>query len=256
MRYCSIDCETTGLNRETCQILEIGAIIEDCGNPLPFDKLPKRRIVIDRHQVTGEPYAINMNARIFKMLAQAQDIKDKVERDAFKEANGIVSEDGAVRMLWEFLYLHGFGEKYTVSMDKPENNAGLTYEQAMSMAGGDLSKIELPKLNRRHQIKVNVAGKNFATFDKVFLEKLPGFTDLIRFRQRILDPVTSYADFLHDEEAPGMDKCFTKLGVGHMVSHDAVDDAWGVIQLLRPLYLTYDTRILAMNLAHLAQNSA
>jgi hypothetical protein len=159
-------------------------------------------------------------------------------------------------MLWEFLYLHGFGEKYTVSMDKPENNAGLTYEQAMSMAGGDLSKIELPKLNRRHQIKVNVAGKNFATFDKVFLEKLPGFTDLIRFRQRILDPVTSYADFLHDEEAPGMDKCFTKLGVGHMVSHDAVDDAWGVIQLLRPLYLTYDTRILAMNLAHLAQNSA
>jgi len=257
MIYCSIDCETTGLNREICQILEIGVIIEDCSKPRPFEELPKLKLVIDRRTVVGEPYAINMNARIFRLLSMAMDIKDSTRRYEFKRDNNIVTEDDAVRMMWEFLYINGFGDNYTVRVSEEElhqntargiSNAGLTYDQAMIMADGNVSKIDMPKPNKRGQLKVNAAGKNFGTFDKVFLEKLPGFTDLIRFRQRVLDPSTSYADFINDEESPSMDKCFSRLSPlkEYVVAHDSIMDAWDVICLLRPLYDTYSHRLTNM----------
>ena len=261
MRYVSIDIETTGIDRENCQVLEIGAIVEDCANPKSFEESPKIRLILERDWYQGQPYAINMNARIFKLLAQAQDIKDKAEREEFKRRNDIYPAGHAVQLLWAFLYVNGFGDNYTVLVSQEQlsenskngvSNAGLKYEQAMAMAGGDQHKLDIPKPNKRPQLKVNVAGKNFANFDKVFLEKIPEFTDLIRFRQRILDPVTTYADFLHDEEAPNMEKCFTRLGVEKKVSHDALEDAWNVITLLRPLYSTFDFRLLAMNRAHFA----
>ena len=40
MKYISIDIETTGLDPENCQILSIGAVIEDTLNQLPFEELP------------------------------------------------------------------------------------------------------------------------------------------------------------------------------------------------------------------------
>ena len=33
MKYISIDCETTGLNKEKCVIIEVGALIEDTSKP-------------------------------------------------------------------------------------------------------------------------------------------------------------------------------------------------------------------------------
>lgn len=248
MRYVSIDIETTGLDRENCQVLEIGAIVEDCANPKSFEESPKIRLILEREWYQGQPYAINMNARIFRLLAQAQDIKDKAERDEFKRRNDIYPADQAVPLLWSFLYVNGFGEKYDVLLPDPNLDArftGKTYAEAMEIAGGDQHRIVIPKPNKRSQLKVNVAGKNFANFDKVFLERLPFFTDMIRFRQRILDPVTTYSDFVNDEEAPNMEKCFSRLSPmkDHKVSHDALDDAWDVICLLRPMYDTYSQRM-------------
>ena len=39
MKYISIDIETTGLDRDLCQVLSIGAVIEDTNNikPLEFE---------------------------------------------------------------------------------------------------------------------------------------------------------------------------------------------------------------------------
>lgn len=246
MRYVSIDIETTGIDRERCHVLEIGAIVEDCANPKSFEESPKIRLIIERDWYEGQSYAINMNARIFKLLAQAQDIKDKEERERFKASEGIVPVGLAAQMLWAFLYVNGFGEKYDVE----GFGSGMPYDKAMEVTGGDQHKLTIPKLNKRGQLKVNVAGKNFANFDKVFLEKLPGFTDLIRFRQRILDPVTTYTDFVNDEEAPNMEKCFNRLGVNHKVSHDALDDAWDVISLLRPMYATHERKMNLLMVAY------
>ena len=41
MRIVSIDTETTGLDYDTCQILQVGAVIEDTINVRPLDELPR-----------------------------------------------------------------------------------------------------------------------------------------------------------------------------------------------------------------------
>jgi hypothetical protein len=69
MPYVSIDLETTGLNPDTCQIIEIGAVYDDWTKPL--DKLPVyHRYVVDAIY-QGEPFALALNAKILQKLAEA-----------------------------------------------------------------------------------------------------------------------------------------------------------------------------------------
>ena len=42
MRYVSCDIESTGLDKENCQILQIGAVVEDTKNILPIDELDRK----------------------------------------------------------------------------------------------------------------------------------------------------------------------------------------------------------------------
>ena len=236
MKYVSIDIETTGLDREVCQVLEISVVIEDTRNLKPVEELPHLDLIIEHDTIVGQPYAINMNARIFKILAEMQDIKDKAEREAYRRKHNIVGEKQVTELIWTFLYTHGFGESYmTNSMD------AVTYDELKASANPD---IRIPV--KKEQLKVTVAGKNFPTFDKVFLERIENFTKLIRFRQRILDPCTDYVDFMNDDDAPNMEACFRKLGLPQKTSHIAYDDAIDVIRLLRPLYNTYDRRMMLM----------
>ena len=67
MRFVSIDIETTGLNPETCEVLEIGAVINDPMTSL--DNLPTFLFRIRREIYKGEPYALSMHSDLFKALA-------------------------------------------------------------------------------------------------------------------------------------------------------------------------------------------
>ena len=58
MKYVSIDIETTGLDPETCQILQVGAVIEDTQNLLPLEELPKFNCIVEHPAYTGSPYAL------------------------------------------------------------------------------------------------------------------------------------------------------------------------------------------------------
>jgi hypothetical protein len=82
-------------------------------------------------------------------------------------------------------------------------------------------------------VKINVAGKNFGGFDSKFLEKLPGYGELIKFHHRFLDPGTLYLDADADEEMPGTEVCLKRAGITSTVAHTALDDALVVIDLLR-----------------------
>ena len=68
MKYVSIDLETTGLDPNNCQILEFGAVIDDCCSPL--DKLPTFHCYIKADEYQGEPYALSMHAKIFRRIAE------------------------------------------------------------------------------------------------------------------------------------------------------------------------------------------
>jgi len=66
--YVSIDIETTGLDPETCQILEIGAIIDDWTSPV--EKLPRFHCYVTHKQIKGEAYALSMHFDILRAIAE------------------------------------------------------------------------------------------------------------------------------------------------------------------------------------------
>lgn len=70
MKYISIDIETTGLNPETCDVLEVGAYLEDTTNPLPREELPFWHRYIWKENYRGEPFALAMNVNIFKKILE------------------------------------------------------------------------------------------------------------------------------------------------------------------------------------------
>jgi oligoribonuclease (3'-5' exoribonuclease) len=68
VRYCSIDIETTGIDTNNCQLLEIGVVVDDLADPQPLDKLPSFHAYILREKYTGEPYALQLHQQIFRRI--------------------------------------------------------------------------------------------------------------------------------------------------------------------------------------------
>lgn len=66
--YISTDIETTGLDPDYCQTIEIGAVIEDWVTPIDDLKRFHCYVVYDRY--VGEPYALSMHAAIFRRIAE------------------------------------------------------------------------------------------------------------------------------------------------------------------------------------------
>lgn len=85
--------------------------------------------------------------------------------------------------------------------------------------------------------KLKVAGKNFNGFDKLFIEKIPGLKGFVEFHQRVLDPASLFTDFKNDEWLPNLSVCKEKANLDVIeVSHNALEDAWDVIKVLRTKY--------------------
>ncbi len=68
--YVSIDIETTGLDPATCQVLEMGAVLDDWRTPI--DQLQTFRKILVHPVVTGNPYAMALNANLLVQVANPQ----------------------------------------------------------------------------------------------------------------------------------------------------------------------------------------
>ena len=77
-----------------------------------------------------------------------------------------------------------------------------------------------------------MAGKNYSGFDKRFLEKLEGW-NTIKFSHRVIDPSILYMDWDNDTELPNLDECLKRANINKTVSHNALDDAMDIVNLLR-----------------------
>lgn len=223
MRYCSIDIETTGLDPENCQILSIGAVIEDTNDIKPIEELPKFHGVIKRRNITGETYAINMNRDLIQKISHYISCESQDEKDDLVHMTGMrfYEEDMIVIAFYYWLIANGMGEPFH-------------YELGLDRANLKLMDLQVPL--RTRPIHITVAGKNFATFDLKFLQKLPRWKQLISVRQRIMDPSVLYVDWSQDESLPGMSLCKQRANLPEEVAHDAVLDAIDVIQLFRNKY--------------------
>lgn len=225
MKYISIDIETTGLDREVCQILSVGAVIEDTNNPLPLTELPTFHCAIKRSSVYGELYALNMNKDLIETIVQYQTAKDQDFKNDLVEKTGMMflDEDEVVDALFRFCF-----DNNMVEVDPKFLN------KTVRLVNGKTYPILSTNMDK---VYLTVAGKNFATFDKMFLERLPRWKQVFNIRQRIIDPSILFTDWKSDESLPSLLQCKQRAGISGEVTHNAVEDAMDVIQILRTQYI-------------------
>ncbi len=182
MKYLSIDIETTGLDPEKCNILEIACIIEDTEKKLPREECPQFNFYIHNDYYSFEPDALEMNFKLIERINTVRrtygDVLTRID-----ELEGILSN---------FLDVYGI-----------EN--------------------------------ITLAGANLEGFDMKFLSKhLPNL--LKRFNRRAIEPAHFFVDWEKDEKLPTLQECKKRAGIKGDVAHNALDDAWDVIQVLRTQY--------------------
>lgn len=214
MKYVSIDIETTGLSETKHQILSIAAIIEDTNLKLSYQDIPKINIVILREDITGSIFALNMHKDLIELINRrlGMDKNDQVAINAFEDlvfcSHSMVfkTEDEAALYLYQWLKQHNYYE------DDPNTN--------------------------EQKIYITAAGKNFATFDKKFLEIFPRWKQYFKFRSRVIDPAQHFMNWKEDKELPNLFTCKQRSGLftDNTVTHNGLDDAWDVIRLMRTQY--------------------
>lgn len=216
MIYVSIDIETTGLDPLSNNVLSIGAIIEDTTKKLPYDECPKFNAIVLNKQLQGSPRAITMNKEVISMIGEYLEGTDEV-REILNNNSGykFYEEDEVVKKFFIFLL---------------DNNViDNEWTNNWKSGGKDINSNSRP-------VTINVAGKNFGTFDKLFLQELPWWQKLIRTRQRVLDPAILCVDWNNDTALPSLTQCKERTNVEGIVTHNALEDAWDVIQVLRNFY--------------------
>ena len=183
MKFISIDIETVGLDTVNCDILEFGAVLDDLGNPLPLENLPKYHTYFIKDKYLGEPFALAMHQEIFKRISERRE---------------------------GYTYLSA--EKFGYSFKKFLLDNGY--------------------LTEKDRITVNVAGKNFSSFDLQFLKNKTDFCKHIQVSARVLDPAILYYQ-KGDIRLPGLGLCLERAGFENIVKHCALDDALDVVKLIR-----------------------
>lgn len=199
MKYVVIDVETSGTDPDHCQILEIGAVIEDTANILPIEEIPKFKCIINHPYYLGNAFAINMNARIFDILA-----------DKSKHSEHSVVVPAQVTQLF-CLWIQN--EYFGKSLSPSHYTQGLELEEP-----------------------INIAGKNFGVFDKLFLDKLPNWQQTIKCNRRFIDPAVLFVDWKHDVALPDLNQCLERANIERKVTHNALEDSIDTLLCLRAKY--------------------
>lgn len=228
MKYVSIDIETTGLDPEKCDVLSIGAVIEDTNNHLPLDQLPSFHVAIKRENISGSLFAINMNKELIETIVKYQYAQNVFIKTDIEQKTGIrfLHEDEVAIEFYYFLYKNGL-------INENGNQPIMSGHVTAHPIYGTVPAINQRTIPSGH---INVAGKNFGTFDKLFLERLPRWKQLIKMRNRILDPAILFVDWNSDEALPGLNLCKERSKIEGEVTHNALEDAMDVVSVLRTKY--------------------
>ena len=227
MKFISIDTETTGLNPETCQLLSIGAIVEDTEKKLPFDEIPKFHCAIlrgERDVLQGELYALNMNRDLIEKITMYSTARNQDEKNDLVHMTGMLflREEEVAKAFFHFLIDSG-----AITPEFDYTKTGL------EVVNGKTYPTLTTKMKPFH---LNVAGKNFHSGDQTYIERLPRWMQIFRIRNRHIDPSVLFVDWKNDDSMPSLEKCKERAKVDGIVTHDALEDAWDVVQLLRTQY--------------------
>lgn len=195
MKYLSIDIETTGLEPESCDVLQFAAVLDDLRDPKPVEALPRMEaIFLKRSGYSGHPFALSMHSSLFKRIDAA--IKRNLETCS-ETGVRFMEIESLPQALHVFLLQNGF---------EPAQNG---------------------------KIYVNVAGKNLGQFDLPFLNAKVADWGAVKFLSRVIDPAILYFDVERDSSMPDMKTCSQRAGLGDEVAHTATEDALLVVKLIR-----------------------
>jgi oligoribonuclease (3'-5' exoribonuclease) len=148
MKYVSIDIETTGLDPEKDQILEISMIVDDLEKPeVPLEELHFLNILLDLDRIQGNPIALEMNSDIIKEIVLSQ--KEQMGYSALDSSKVFTTPDSVTKLILLFFKFLGI-----------DRNKGITF------AGKNIASFDIP-------------------FMRAFI---PGFKENIIVKHRVLDP--------------------------------------------------------------------
>lgn len=207
-----MDVETTGLNTEKDLVLQIGAVVDDPAWWKPgedfvsVEDLPAIKINLMHDRLTGQIGALAMNGWIFKQMAEYENAK--------RGKNDVLMSE--------------LDEKYGWFL--PQHKAAEFLGKFLK----DNHEIE----NYNKPIRINVAGKNFGTYDWPLLKRMPKWDDNIRMAQRIIDPaILWWMPYEDGESLPNLATCMERAGIEPNVTHDALEDSRDVVRCVRNYYL-------------------
>lgn len=201
--YLSIDIETTGLNPETDQIIEIGAVLDNLKEHKPFNLLPKFHTYVKRERYSGQPAALAMHSKIFSKIAK------NVEGYQYCWPNQVTD------ILGSFLLEN-------IPVDKREKRDGKDDSYSLNVAGKNAGGFDLLFLGKLARKDMDANGSlSFGPF---------------HVRKRCLDPAILYFDPETDTCLPSLTECLKRASIPVEVTHTAVEDAMCVVQLLRKYY--------------------
>ena len=167
--------------------------------------------IIRHEQYTGGAFAINMNSRIFDILAKRETFSFDGRKD-YDEKFGIIGLKDLAKDFFDFLFAH-FG---TIDKDDRFLEGEINYQQA--------------------PFTITPAGKNFDAFDRNFIKLIPKWDQYIRLRHRTIDPTSMYVDWKNDDAPPGLGDCLQRAGIMKQVTHKAVEDCWDTLEVIRKEY--------------------
>lgn len=193
--YVSIDIETTGLDPNNDQVLEIAAVIDD--NQGDIYMKPLFHCVVKHQRLHGSVAGIAFNSKLIAKINSLEltpyhEFLDWVEgeRDWTDWKTLVLTPSQAAIALAAFLSVHFDG-------------------------------------------KATVAGKNFGSFDRCFLEALPGFPK-DKFRHRYIDTGNLWWDPERDGFVlPDSDTVVERAGKTGKTAHLALEDALDTCQAVR-----------------------
>lgn len=216
MKLLSIDTETTGLDPNISELLEIGIVVFDSEEKFTQTCDNSLRIVLCKPQIEGNIFAINLNIDLLNEI--------NVYNKQFDSKNGLILEKTE-----ELTTLY-------VSVDNKLNTSAYTFTGLgtptyMDNVDKAANYIKSFITSAGVEGKYNIAGKNFVGFDKEFISKYLAFKQVIvdNARHRVLDVGSMYVDPT-DKCLPNLSQCLERAGLPHEVPHTAVEDAILVVK--------------------------
>lgn len=207
MKYTVIDIETSGLSIDECVVFQVSAVTDDLNKQLPLEDLQTFNVYIDNGVgFYCEPSAIKINEKIFDIISK---IKINGNYANYNNSDDVYMIRGNEKLIKPYQFMNFFKDYLF--------HAYLITDQ-----------------NEFKKTWFNFGGKNISMFDLPICERVfPEFKSLLNISHRIIDPSILFLDYKKDKKLPNLQTCLDRAGIEKTVTHNALDDCFDVIKLIR-----------------------